>query len=715
MLAVLLACHGVVSVTARPDAHQDANPFPGPASVPLTMPPRLPERAEDIADYAISVKLDPETRQLSGKQQLTWRNTSTDTISDLWFHLYLNAFRNSNSTFFRESNGMLRDDEMPEDGWGWIEIDSMTLAAAGAASGGAGNVDLKPSLRFEAPDDGNKDDRTVARVMLPRPLAPGESVTLDIQFKAQLPKVFARTGYVRDYFLVGQWFPKIAVYEPAGMRGRTAGGWNCHQFHGHSEFYADFGRYRVDITLPSNFVVGATGVRAQKRDNGNGTSTHVYEQEHVHDFAWTASPHFVEQRRTFVASEQVTAKEYADTGRLLDRDREEMRLQDVEVILLMQPEHLPQVERHFNAAMLSIKWFGLMYGRYPHHTLTIVDPASGAEGSGGMEYPTFITAGTSPRLNGWPFDGVRLTDEVIVHEFGHQYFQGMIASNEFEEAWLDEGINSYATGRVMERAFGRDATMISLLGWQVSERDYLRTAIEPNIKFTAINQPSWMYPDDWSYSINSYVRPELTLRTIEHIAGTQTMARVMRTYAERWRFKHPSTQDFYAVANEVSGRDLRAMMTQIVDRGELVDYEVGRVTSELAVPATGFVDGAKGREFVSQADADEALDKQEHPDYDTRVVVRRRGEAILPVVVAFKFEGKPVERRTWDGVSRWHAFTFRRPERLEWVDVDPDRHVELDADWLNNTRRLDPDRRAAVRLTSRWTFLLQQALASLGM
>ena len=96
-------------------------------------------------------------------------------------------------------------------------------------------------------------------------------------------------------------------------------------------------------------------------------------------------------------------------------------------------------------------------------------------------------------------------------------------------------------------------------------------------------------------------------------------------------------------------------------------------------------------------------------------IVRRRGEAILPVVVAFKFEGKAVERQTWDGVSRWHAFTFRRPERLEWVDIDPDRHIELDADWLNNTRRLEPDQRAAVRLTSRWTFLLQQALASLGM
>src|SRR5262245_45755384 len=190
-MAVLLACHGVVAVNARPDAPPDAQTDqrpeqPSDQASDRSTAPRLPARAADVADYTISVKLDPETKKLSGTQQLTWRNTSPDTIGDLWFHLYLNAFRNSNSTFFRESNGMLRDDEMPEDGWGWIEVDAMTLRESGAAAG----VDLKPSLRFEAPDDGNKDDRTVARVTLPRPLAPGESVTLDIAFTAQLPKVF---------------------------------------------------------------------------------------------------------------------------------------------------------------------------------------------------------------------------------------------------------------------------------------------------------------------------------------------------------------------------------------------------------------------------------------------------------------------------------------------------------------------------------------------
>ena len=110
-----------------------------------------------------------------------------------------------------------------------------------------------------------REDRTVLRVPLPRPVPAGGSIAIDIAWHAKLPKVFARTGYARDFYLVGQWFPKLAVYEPAGVRGRNTGGWNCHQFHANSEFYADFGRFDVRMTVPSNFVVGATGERARGR------------------------------------------------------------------------------------------------------------------------------------------------------------------------------------------------------------------------------------------------------------------------------------------------------------------------------------------------------------------------------------------------------------------------------------------------------------------
>ena len=218
----------------------------------------LPEKSDQVVQYRISVALDPAKHQLTGTQTLTWRNPSaTDAVSELQFHLYLNAFKNTKSTFIKESGGQLRGDEMAKDGWGWIDITSIRTASG---------ADLKPSLAFIQPDDGNKDDQTVMRATLPEAVPPGGSITLEMAFTSKLPQVFARTGYKDDFYLVGQWFPKLGVYEPAGMRGRDTGGWNCHQFHATSEFYADFGSYDVDITVPGDYVLGATGERKSERD-----------------------------------------------------------------------------------------------------------------------------------------------------------------------------------------------------------------------------------------------------------------------------------------------------------------------------------------------------------------------------------------------------------------------------------------------------------------
>ncbi|MGH9936147.1 MAG: M1 family metallopeptidase, partial [Blastocatellia bacterium] len=196
-----------------------------------------------LASYKIDVQLKLDDRRrpkhLEGREQLIWLNDSPDTISDLQFHLYLNAFKNEKSTFFKESGGELRGDESHPGQWGqwgWIDVNEMKIAGGG---------DLTSKIEFIHPDDGNADDRTVIRVPLGKPVKPGEKITLDIKFTAQLPRVFARTGYWASFALVAQWFPKIGVWESAGERRRAQAGWNCHQFHATTEFYADFGNYDV--------------------------------------------------------------------------------------------------------------------------------------------------------------------------------------------------------------------------------------------------------------------------------------------------------------------------------------------------------------------------------------------------------------------------------------------------------------------------------------
>jgi hypothetical protein len=328
------------------------------------------------------VKLDPVTKQLAGRERVTWRNPASQPVPDLWFHLYLNAFKNSRSTFMRESGGQLRSDEMTKDSWGWIDVKSIRMEDG---------TDLRPLATFEQPDDGNKDDQTVMRVVLPQAVDPGGSVTLEIEFVSQLPEVFARTGYKRDFYLVGQWFPKLGVFEPAGLRGRETSGWNCHQFHANSEFYANFGQYRVAMTVPASFVLGATGRRVSRVENTDGTVTYTHEQRDVHDFAWTADPEYVEIRDRFSATSDVSPDEYAQVSRLLGRPVEEVRLSDVEIILLVHRPRLAQAQRHIAAAKHAIKYFGLWYGRYPYPTLTVVDPAFGGGGAVCFVYQLLIT------------------------------------------------------------------------------------------------------------------------------------------------------------------------------------------------------------------------------------------------------------------------------------------------------------------------------------
>lgn len=670
----------------------------------------LPTTADRIVDYRMTVSLDTTRHRLAGTERLTWRNPSTtDAVGELQFHLYLNAFKNTLSTFVKESGGQLRGDQMSANDWGWIDVTSMKTDAG---------VDLKPALRFIQPDDGNVYDQTVAAVALPEPVPPGGSITLDIAFTSQLPRVFARTGYKDDFYLVGQWFPKIGVYEPAGMRGRATGGWNCHQFHANSEFYADYGAYHVEITAPAGYVIGATGVRTGERGNGNGTTTYTYEQADVHDFAWTADPDFVVVKTTFSATTDVTPQEYARIAALVGRPVDEVKLSDVEITLLLQPDHRPQAQRHLDAAKAGLKWFGLWYGRYPYKTLTVVDPAPGASGAGGMEYPTFITAGTSGLFNVWPFDRIRTVEEVTVHEFGHQFWYALVGNNEFEEAWLDEGFNTYSTAKVMETLFGRDRSMMEFLGLSLGEDDVNRMLNGPGVKYNRILARAWDYTPSGDYGFYSYYKPAIVLGTLERSLGEQAMARLMRTWHERWRFRHPRSEDFFALVNEMTGKDYGWFFDQLVRGTDIVDYDIGSASSEPTKVPTGVFDKPTGRQTVTPEDARKAFDAAHHAKkttYTTKVVVRRRGEAYLPVTVAFKFDGKPAERLAWDGRDRTKTFTFERPERLEWVEVDPDRTVLIDANWANNGRRMTSDRRVSTAWASRWLFVVQHVVTTLGL
>lgn len=610
--------------------------------------------SDRIVHYTITTELDPAKKELTGKERLRWRNPSKEPVGELQFHLYLNAFRDLKSSFVKESGGQLRGDRLDDTKLGFIEIASMKTSDG---------EDLTKRGEFIHPDDDNVDDRTVWRVALTKPVAPGEEITLDIDFRAKLPRVFARTGYFGNYFFVGQWFPKIGLYEPAGTRRREKSGWNCHQFHANTEFYADFGTYDVTCVIPSNYKIGATGILRDKREAGGKTSWH-YTLADVHDFAWTCSPDFLEFNDTF----------------------SEPGLRPVTIKLLLQPEHAAQKERHFIAAKHALKYFGKNFGEYPYDTLTVVDPAYNASGSGGMEYPTLITVGSVLKVQDDETHLGIFPEVVLIHEFGHQYWYAMVASNEFEESWMDEGLNTYTEAEVMDEYYpGRDALWyrfggepIFRLPTRVRDWSYHRFSLSAyGVQSDPIITPAWKYRQQ-SYGFNSYARPALTLKMLERHVGKETMTRIIKTYFERWRFKHPTSQDFFDVASEVSGQDLNWFFDQYFRSTKVLDYGVKSLT-------------------------------------ENEVVVARLGEATMPLDVELRFADGTTQRLAWDGKDQ--SKTFKAPKPLAAVVIDPDDKLWMDVNRPNNSQGIARERTGETGLMSRTVFVLQhllQAIAFLG-
>jgi hypothetical protein len=640
------------------------------AQKPMFQEPYSPR----IANYEISVKLDPETRKLHGTQVLTWRNDSDDFINDLQFHLYLNAFKNESSTFMKESSGRHRGHSMErKEGWGWIEIESMLLK----------DQELEGKFEFIQPDDGNPDDQSVLRIPLDEPISPQEVIEIHIDFVARLPEVFARTGYKGEFYMVGQWFPKIGVYEEAGERYAVEGQWNCHQFHINSEFYADYGVYEVKITLPEDFVVGATGVLIDEKSEPDGEKSLTYYCEDVHDFAWTADPNYI------VVEDQ---------------------WRHVNIRFLAHPGRETQVERHIGSAKIALEYFDEWYGEYPYPTLTIVDPVYRGFGAGGMEYPTLITAGAFWMLP----RGLRLTEMVTIHEFGHNYWYGILGSNEFEEAWLDEGITTYSEIKIMEKYYGGEkGSTISLFGLNIDNVQTSWYSYLSGPKKDAIYNYSWMYGQG-GYGRFSYGKPGLMMLTLHNYLGEETMKKVMRAYYSRFSFKHPTSKDFINTVNDISGQDLNWFFDQVLYGTNVLDYKISSISSKRMPTKPLGVFGNPLQVIPDDTTYSDVSEKDSISEnktmYKNKVIVAREGEVIFPVDVLIRLENGEEIREKWDGKDRYIVYEYESEKRVISAEVDPERKNWLDVNFINNGKNLKSGNAAIFKYSTRYLFWMQNLL-----
>ncbi|MFQ5743954.1 MAG: hypothetical protein ACE5HV_10245 [Acidobacteriota bacterium] len=682
-----------------------------PAATPVT-PAQLPERSQRLANYRIEVRLDAQAKRLVGSETLSWRNSSPDPIQELWFHSYWNAAKNNQSSFMREA-GEFRGNLQIEE-WGWIEVGGIRLEDG---------TDLTPTLEYMQPDDGNEQDQTVFRVRLPKPVAPGTEVVVELDWTSRIPKGFARAGYYGDFYFIAQWFPKIGVYEN--------GAWNCHQYHARSEFYADYGVYEVAITVPDGYTVGATGRRVGEVENGDGTSTLTYFQQDVHDFAWLADRDI-----------EVVEDRFEEPG-----------LQAVDITLLLQPEHERYRDRYLNATKHALHYFGSWYGTYPYEVLTVVDPQPGST-AGGMEYPTLFTGGAGYHNPDWLLS----PEGVTVHEFGHQFWYGLVGNNEFEAAWLDEGFNTYSETKVLDLAYGPSLPaynvaglwfqrfvpvnlgslpLIPFPGWHSSSaavaafRDLAWITFPSGVGQEAADQhrrrylqapdldpmerKAWEFFNGASYGVNSYPKPGAFLETLESYFGEELWREVMRTYHQRWRFRHPGGRDFLAVVNEVTGEDMTEFFEQVVWGSGILDYGVEPIISYPKPQPRGAF-GADGETIIDPDAGQESAAPAGEPEPETEplivseVAVRRHGEVVFPIELVVTFADGSTRTEHWDGRYRWHRYRYERPVGVTHAEIYPGRPLWLDANLTNNGAVAAPTDAPARRLTLTFLFWVQNLL-----
>jgi hypothetical protein len=617
--------------------------------------------SQRVVHYEIDAHYDAAKHTVEATEVLTYHNLTGQALDHFPFHLYLNGFQ-PKATWVREAK-LIGNRDSTYEKWedkeyGAEEIKSFELVGQG---------ELTKDLQFIQPDDGNRDDKTVVDVHVPKPIAPGAYVQFKIAFHDQLPETQARTGYKRDFVLGGQWFPKVGVW--------WQGAWNCHQFHATTEFFADFGVYDVKLTVPVNEVVGASGVKVEEKNNPDNTKTLTYHGDDIHDFAWTASPRF----------------------KVKDDGVFQGQMGPVQLRIMLQPAHWKQAERHLHIVKATMEQFEQRYGPYPYKTLTVVDPEPDSA-AGGMEYPTFITGGT-----GWfaPKGFLSEPEEVVEHEFGHQYWYGMVATNEFEDAWMDEGINEYTQVRIMESLFGPDTSVLNIAGVTAGEHELQNLFYSLVPDFDPIAQKGYEYYSFFSYGGVTYAKTASVLLTLEGIIGKGTMDRAMHVYFMKYRFTHPTKEDFLKTIEEVSGKNLRWYFDQAVYGTQVFDYEVLKIDS---FPVNWYTEAGKG------------LGKKEDKNtvYQSTVWLHRKEDFIMPVEVEIKFDNGEMIREHWDGKARWTKFAYEKKAKLVSAEIDPDHKVLIDRNHFNNSRTSEANSKPTRKVANYWVFLTQWMSQALG-
>lgn len=582
-------------------------------------------------EYQMEIDMNVEQHQYQGWQKVEYTNNSADTLYQMYYHLYFNAFQPGSMMDVR-SRTILDPDGRVGD-----RIYHLTPDQIG--------YQKIESLKQNGEPVEYKVDGTILEVHLNEPILPGESVVMEMKWHSQVPLQIRRSGWNNKEgveYSMTQWYPKISEYDEDG--------WHPNPYIGR-EFYGVYGTFDVKITIDSDYLMGATGFLQNANEIGYGyqdegievdhsndsTLTWHWYAEHVHDFAWAADPDFVHTTAQVPNGPTLHFIYQQDTVAVNADRYTQQQLTD-------HWQKLPEY------TVKAFQYMNKHFGKYPYDKFSVVQG-----GDGGMEYPmmTLITGGGS----------MRGLVSVTVHEFIHNWYYGVLGTNESRFPWMDEGFTTYATSLVMSYLFNPD----NKYPHQGSYRGYFYA--QRLDFFEALDTPADHYTTNRAYGVGAYSTGAVFLNQLRYIVGTETFNRGMKRYFRLWQFKHPEGRDFLRVMEEVSNIVLDWYYYYFIETTKTIDYGVNLV--------------------VDQGDA-------------TYITLKRIGLTPMPIDLMVTFEDGSKHlfyipmRIMRDIKGRSDYPDIPRTVKRDWPWVNPTYTFKIDADASSiKSIEIDPTQRLA--------------------
>ncbi len=464
-------------------------------------------------NYKIDVRLDEKQKTLDGFVSMDYSNFSPDTLNYIWFHVWPNAFKNDQSAFSEQL----------------LENNRTDFYFSDPEKNGFIN-----QLNFKIDDQNasftnHPHHQDIIKLNLPKPILPGQTIKIQTPFHVKLPYNFSRGGFMDSAFQITQWYPKPAVFDKYG--------WHEMPYLDQGEFYSEFGNFEVNISIQKDYKVAATGV-LQKETNNGEIKTLQFKQDNIHDFAWFADKNFIVEHDTMGLNNKI-----------------------IDVYAYHYPRKifttLNTIDLIKNAIRTKSNWIG----NYPYNIVSVVESKS--DGGGGMEYPTITLI---DQVN-----SKKSLDNLINHEVGHNWFYGILASNERDYPWMDEGMNSYYDKRYEQMFYTEVKNNASRFLTNRIPKDIDNIITEAVCKIKSDQPISTKSADftELNYAMIAYNKAAQWMQWLEDSLGRTTFDEIMKAYFDKWKFKHPYPENFKTIAESVSQKDLSIYFEALNIKGSL--------------------------------------------------------------------------------------------------------------------------------------------------